>query len=92
MNLLSIAQPRGFDAAQTTLLRWKGYNIVLGYCFPQTANSGEQMRPKQDLKAEWSIKVESWRASGQSAAAWCKKRGETYHVFLYWRQKLRKRD
>lgn len=38
--------------------------------------------------SEWPAKIEAWRRSGLSIAAWCRENSEGYHRFLYWRKHL----
>ncbi len=37
----------------------------------------------------WMKRVEAWRESGQSAAAFCRSRDLTYSQFVYWQRRLR---
>lgn len=41
------------------------------------------------LSQEWTEKLEAWRNSGLSIAAWCRQNDEGYHRFLYWRRRLK---
>lgn len=41
-----------------------------------------------DLKQEWTDKITTWRESGQSIAAWCRRHDESYYRFIYWRKRL----
>jgi hypothetical protein len=43
---------------------------------------------KFDRKAEWEFKLENWRASGLSGAAWCRENDINYPVFMYWRRRI----
>ena len=36
----------------------------------------------------WMEKLEDWRSSGLSIAAWCRQNAEGYHRFRYWRKRL----
>ena len=36
----------------------------------------------------WKIKVAAWEASGKSMNAWCRENNVTYHLLLYWREKI----
>jgi len=45
------------------------------------------MTKSNDRNAEWKIKLEQWKISGLSGAAWCRKNHIKYPVFLYWCRK-----
>ena len=36
----------------------------------------------------WLARVDDWRRSGLSMAAWCRSNGVSYQTFLYWRKRL----
>lgn len=38
-------------------------------------------------KAEWQSRLDQWRSSGLSGAAWCRENNIKYPVFLYWCKK-----
>ena len=40
-------------------------------------------------RSVWTKRVEAWRASGESAAGFCRARGLTYAQFVYWQRALR---
>ncbi len=40
------------------------------------------------LKQTWVSHLADWRLSGLNGAAWCRERGITYCVFLYWKKRL----
>ena len=40
------------------------------------------------LKEQWAEKINGWRESGLSIAAWCRQNDEGYYRFLYWRKRL----
>ena len=42
------------------------------------------MTRNTERNAQWRIKLEQWKASGLSGAAWCRKNQINYPVFLYW--------
>ena len=37
---------------------------------------------------EWRARIESWRASGESGAKWCRSHDVSYQRFSYWRRKF----
>lgn len=37
----------------------------------------------------WPRRLEQWKASGKSGRAWAREHKIPYHVFCYWRRKLR---
>jgi hypothetical protein len=37
---------------------------------------------------EWTDKIATWRHSGLTIAAWCRKNSESYYRFLYWRDRV----
>lgn len=37
---------------------------------------------------QWLERIEDWKRSGLSGAAWCRKEGITYCQFLYWKKHL----
>lgn len=39
-------------------------------------------------RAEWTKRIENWRISGLSIAAWCRQHEVTYFSFLYWKKRL----
>jgi len=41
---------------------------------------------------EWRVRIESWRASGESGAKWCRSEGVSYQRFVYWRRKFSAAD
>jgi hypothetical protein len=41
------------------------------------------------LLQEWKEKIETWRNSGLSVAAWCRQNNEGYDRFIYWRKRLK---
>lgn len=47
------------------------------------------MTSKFNRKAEWELKLEQWRASGLSGAAWCRENDIKYPVFLYWQRRTK---
>jgi len=36
----------------------------------------------------WSSRIEAWKASGKSGAAWCREQQISYNTFGYWKQAL----
>lgn len=40
----------------------------------------------------WEKKLAAWQASGASGTSWCRKHKIAYHVFCYWKWKLRNRQ
>lgn len=38
--------------------------------------------------AQWAQRLQQWKLSGKSGAAWAKEQGIPDHVFGYWRRKL----
>lgn len=44
---------------------------------------------RQGLHEEWIKEMDNFRASGQTAKAWCADHGVNIHRFRYWAHKLR---
>lgn len=44
---------------------------------------------REELRRQWAERLEDWKASGLSIAAWCRQRGEREARFQYWRDKLK---
>lgn len=40
-------------------------------------------------RSVWTKRIEAWRASGESAAGFCRARGVNYPQFVYWQRVLR---
>lgn len=45
-----------------------------------------------EITKQWSKKVEQQKASGKSAAAWCRENNVPYQNFLQWRKRLSSRE
>ena len=45
--------------------------------------SSNRTTPEQ--RQEWIDKVENWRSSNKSAAAWCRENDVDYDKFIYWK-------
>lgn len=43
---------------------------------------------RRNNQEQWVRKIEDWKCSGLSGAAWCRKEGVTYCRFLYWKKRL----
>lgn len=43
-------------------------------------------------RLQWAKRIEAWRASGESAMGFCRKRGLNYPQFVYWQRVLRVRS
>ena len=41
---------------------------------------------------QWARHVEAWRSSGESARAYCERRGLKVSSFRYWARRIRERD
>jgi transposase-like protein len=44
---------------------------------------------KQDRKKEWEAKIDAYKASGQSASAWCVAHNIKPHQLWYWMRKFK---
>lgn len=40
-------------------------------------------------RSVWTKRIEAWRASGESAAGFCRSHGVNYSQFVYWQRVLR---
>jgi hypothetical protein len=43
---------------------------------------------RHNNQEQWKKRIEDWKSSGLSGAAWCRKEGATYCQFLYWKKRL----
>lgn len=43
----------------------------------------------KSIQSDWENKLVQWQSSGKSGATWCRDEGINYHVFLYWKKKLK---
>lgn len=46
------------------------------------------MAGRQQRRRKWQRRVARWRASGVSMAAYCRRHGLSYWLFVRWRQRL----
>lgn len=46
--------------------------------------------PKEQIRAEWAVRIETFNASGKTQAAFCKENGLSVKQFNYWLIKYRK--
>lgn len=44
---------------------------------------------RKTIQNDWKNKLVQWLASGKSGAIGCRDEGINYHVFLYWKKKLK---
>lgn len=43
----------------------------------------------KSIQTDWENKLAQWQSSGKSGATWCRDERINYHVFLYWKKKLK---
>jgi len=48
----------------------------------------QSQRSRSDRSAYWQDLVDQWSRSGQTQAAFCRKRGITYGSFIWWKRQL----
>jgi hypothetical protein len=48
------------------------------------------MKTPEETRAKWSERVDAWRASGLSAAAFAREQGYPYKTLLWWSSQLRR--
>ncbi|WP_282200609.1 IS66 family insertion sequence element accessory protein TnpA [Collibacillus ludicampi] len=45
-----------------------------------------------ELRKEWEVRIAAFRASGQSASAWCRAHQLKLHQFRYWLRKIEHKE
>lgn len=43
---------------------------------------------RRENQKQWEERIEDWKGSALSGAAWCRREGVTYCQFLYWKSRL----